>query len=363
MLSNLWDFSVNSLAQFFLPLVCSYFALTANVFLNTSYKDATGLEKAAGELLLPYQYVFGGQIASQNEEGEWVFSNRFAEKTVQNNILYTPLAAPSMLLGGFLKAISLCSTEVRKHFQAIANAKVSTEIRSNLELYHELGLRLNGPERWFRPLGLTRRPGDELVLWHEKEALKDIGALLDEAQIPWWLDCGTCLGAYRYGGVIPWDEDVDIAVLEPDFDNIQKVLNNLDPKKYIVQDWSCTSHPKSFNKIYVRKSNTVIDLYYYKILPDQEQIQWIMAFEDTDFFPEWVKIRERRFKVPAPYAVVFPLQRALFDGVVVNVPRDCKKYLQRCYGENLDPVKVFNPDTNSYEKDLSHPYWQNEYVH
>ncbi len=56
-------------------------------------------------------------------------------------------------------------------------------------------------------------------------------------------------------------------------------------------------------------------------------------------------------------------RKAMLDGVEVYVPQDTEKYLQRYYGDNLAPAKVFDAATGQYEKDLSHPYWQKSYVH
>ena len=33
----------------------------------------------------------------------------------------------------------------------------------------------------------------------------------------YWISAGTALGAIRHGGLIPWDDDGDIYILEPEF--------------------------------------------------------------------------------------------------------------------------------------------------
>lgn len=44
------------------------------------------------------------------------------------------------------------------------------------------------------------------------EALGDVHASLAARDIAYWIDGGTLLGAYRYGGFIPWDDDADMCV-------------------------------------------------------------------------------------------------------------------------------------------------------
>ena len=208
-----------------------------------------------------------------------------------------------------------------------------------------------------------RRPGDENHLEEEKEALAEVFRILKKHNIPCWVDCGTCLGAFRYGGIIPWDLDIDVAVLEPDFENVSRALNELDKNRFVVQDWSSSCLPNTYLKIYVKGGSTLIDIYHFAIHPQTRQVQYILSQEHNIFLPQSWRIRERRFTVPIDFDTVFPLKKALFDGVEVYVPNKTAKYLQTFYGENLDPAKVYDESTCRYEKDLSHPYWQRAYVH
>ena len=361
MLDRFWGFFVDTMIAVFMPLVCSYYTFSSSHFLNVSAQNATGLEWVGNALLSPVQYLLAGQEAIEKPDGTWEFIQRFDYtqafwiKTT-SSIMALP---PSLILGPAVKGLSLLGST--QHAQLTAAMK-SAKTHSNLALYQSLGLQVAPSLDKLVPQGHARRPGDEQVLSLEKQALRDIGRLFNEAGIPWWIDCGTCLGAYRYGGVIPWDEDVDIAVLLPDFDNVRHALNRLDPNQYIVQDWSSRDHPSSYIKVFIRQSNTLVDIYHFAIEPETKQLHYILSLESNMFFPEWWKIRERRFKAPVAFNTLFPLKPATLDGVDVFVPNDTKTYLQRCYGENLDPVKIYDPATGRYEKDLTHPYWQRAYA-
>lgn len=365
MWDHVWDFFVDTMISLFMPLVCSYYAISSSVFINVSAQNATGLEWVGNALLSPVQYVLAGREAIQQPDGSWALVQRFDYThafwfKASSSIIALP---PSLVLGCAIKGLSLIDHAARTRNQSLISFVQSQETHSNLDKYRSMGLAIGQSMEQLIPQGHRRRPGDEKVLAAEKRALRDITTLFNEEQIPWWVDCGTCLGALRYGGVIPWDEDIDIAVLLPDFENVCHALNRLDPHKYIVQNWSSREHPNSYIKVYIRESNTLVDIYHFEVDPETKELRYILSLENNMFFPEWWKIRERRFKVPVAFDTVFPLKKGILDGIEVFVPNDTVKYLQRCYGENLDPAKVYDPITGQYEKDLNHPYWQRIYAH
>ncbi len=58
----------------------------------------------------------------------------------------------------------------------------------------------------------------------EMMMLKDIDDICRKHNIQYFLCGGTMLGAIRYGHSIPWDDDLDIGMLRPDFDKFRKVI-------------------------------------------------------------------------------------------------------------------------------------------
>lgn len=67
------------------------------------------------------------------------------------------------------------------------------------------------------------------------EILKYVDKVCRENNIPYWLSSGTCLGAVRHGGFIPWDDDVDIEMLGNDYDRFVKIMKLRSENKYIFQ--------------------------------------------------------------------------------------------------------------------------------
>jgi hypothetical protein len=367
MLDRYWDSFVSILMGIFIPVISLYHTICENPFLNIAIKESSGFEQVGDILLTPFQYLFGGKEAILQDDGSWKIIQKFEYQTalLPKSIVSIATLPASFVIGSAVKGLGFLSKETQKRHISLLNHLQDTNPKSNNNLYEQLGLPIGSREEaLFVPSqGYQRRPGDEQHLAKAKEALKDIGKLLTQANIPWWIDCGTLLGAYRYGGVIPWDNDIDVALLLPDFENARKVFNQLDSNKYQVQDWSGRDFPQTFLKIYVKETQDMIDIYFYDIDPIQKQCTYIFSLDQSIFFFNWWKEGERRFTKPISFNQLFPLKRTLFDGIEVFIPNETVSFLQRYYGENLAPVRIYDTITNRFEKDLSHPYWLNPNVH
>lgn len=114
------------------------------------------------------------------------------------------------------------------------------------------------------------------------EMLKKLSGYLEEHKISYSIMSGTMLGAVRHGGFIPWDDDIDIAILREDYD---RLVENLKKDKYLGADLEASGYEidktdmpflKIYNKSIIVKDNLAnnlsalwIDIFPFDNVPDQ----------------------------------------------------------------------------------------------
>ena len=75
------------------------------------------------------------------------------------------------------------------------------------------------------------------------DMLKDIDSVCRENGIEYFLDAGTCLGAIRHDGFIPWDDDVDLGMRRADYERFLEIAPAALGEGYVV------AHPKSDKRV------------------------------------------------------------------------------------------------------------------
>ena len=97
---------------------------------------------------------------------------------------------------------------------------------------------------------------------------KDITEVLERNNITYFAEGGTLLGTIRHGGIIPWDDDIDLGFFIKDYKRIINILQReLDSKEYFVQ---CLETDKDYNvvqpiiKVRLKGTYTCYDVWYDK---------------------------------------------------------------------------------------------------
>lgn len=356
------DFLRDALMPIGIPVLSFFHAARESVFFNTHFSHAHTMEAVGDFFLLPARYLFAGKrVQVQTSQGERNYEVKqhfsYRSKHWLKTLVSVATLPLSYTAGTACKVLSYLSPTVRRKHRALKRYLTSSteHIVSRVQEKYDLP-DLYSEEvipclEYDRPIGLTRKQRIEV------NALKEISEILDHHEIPYWIDCGTYLGAYRYGGIIPWDWDIDLAIFVDDHDNVKRLLSTLDPDKYQIQDWSSYSKPKTFLKLYVKETKNFIDIYHYQVDEKKQQIGYLYTYIDSPFPESW-KASEMKCIKPLSYDQMFPLKQAEFDGLVVWAPNDTIGFLESKYGPNLEPTMVWNKETHGYEKVKDHPYFQ-----
>ena len=90
----------------------------------------------------------------------------------------------------------------------------------------------------------------------ELQILKEITRICQENNITFFAIYGTMLGAIRHQGIIPWDDDIDVAMLREDYDKFISIAKSELKPGYFLQHFT-TDKNTSVYFAKVRKNNTV----------------------------------------------------------------------------------------------------------
>jgi hypothetical protein len=348
----------------YVPAFNLYHEVKRNAFFNTENKHGNILESAANFILSPVRYLFNGKSITQiDSNGHCQMQQTFdyEKDNLATEVLKTSFAVAclplSLPVGGVLKAISLLSPNAREKQRSIVEELHSSRVDSNEALYRQKGIHSLFSDQTVEHQNYPF-PAPNQNQRVQMQAVSDVANLLDEGNIPHWLDCGTLLGARRHGSMIPWDTDVDMGILADDHHNVMRALSKLDPQKYVVQDWSSALCPQMFIRVLIKETNSYLDIYHHVINPQDQTICYKYSWTQSPWVLDSVKKREIIQEHPIKIADVFPLKKAQFGNAIARVPANWEAFLQVKYGQNLDPCKVWNNATGQYEKVVGHPYWE-----
>lgn len=121
----------------------------------------------------------------------------------------------------------------------------------------------------------------------ELDILKEIDRICRKHGIKYSLGGGTCLGQYRHGGIIPWDDDIDIDMVGDNYDRfIEVALKELDPDSFFLRCRQTSPfHLRTACRVEMKNTQlsipawdkaglecgVFVDIFRWSYLPDEEE--------------------------------------------------------------------------------------------
>ena len=212
--------------------------------------------------------------------------------------------------------------------------------------------------------------------------LIELDYVCKQHDLKYWLDAGTLMGAIRHKGFIPWDDDIDTAMLREDYERIIDIFNKTTRNPDIFAGYTRDRHDNLLIKIQHKKCKYLfVDIFpwdnYGELLSTEDELkqtQRIKNIMNTELDSS-MTTEELRTKVLdtmnnqilhkitdenkeksfvwgidyhhqwknwfTHYDVVFPLKTIGFEGIEFSCMNNPDAFLTRVYGNYMGyPSKI-----------------------
>lgn len=210
------------------------------------------------------------------------------------------------------------------------------------------------------------------------EILKFIDNICKKYDIEYWLDYGTLLGAVRHDGFIPWDDDMDIAMMREDYNKFMAVISK-EIEKNDLKDYLIVHRDVESNKNWINTFTSLlftydsylfgaVDIFPYDFVISSEENSKELFIKMRDFHYEKIIQRVPRDEVYAEIydklnltyektdyimcgvehgsnygrklifetKLIFPLKSISFEKNFFPCPNNAKQYLNSIYPNYMD---------------------------
>lgn len=100
---------------------------------------------------------------------------------------------------------------------------------------------------------------EERRQWNDilKGCLMKFINICEEHHLTYFCVGGTVIGAVRHGGLIPWDDDIDVAMPRPDYDRFMDICQNSNLGDYELASPAMKDYPCYFAKFCDRRTSLI----------------------------------------------------------------------------------------------------------
>ena len=225
--------------------------------------------------------------------------------------------------------------------------------------------------------------------------LKEMDYVCKQANLEYWIDFGTLLGAVRHKGFIPWDDDVDLGMLRSDYEKIIEAFKKYSRNPDIFANYyRCNNNSSQIIiKIQHKKCpHLFVDIFPYdistKILTNKDQLEETIqikkvrkeietkcslkmddievlniiktyrqklfqatSYKDSDYDLCWgIEFNHHWENWFANKEMIFPLKEIKLENSFFPCINDIEGYLEKVYGNYMNYPKKFGFGHNMFAK-------------
>lgn len=157
--------------------------------------------------------------------------------------------------------------------------------------------------------------------------MKMISDLAIQNKVDLILSDGSLLGQIRHGGIMPWDDDVDLAIDKSEYYNFSSLLTKETSLKHDIFHWG--SDNTAYCKIWIDNGQSIpgythkfpfVDIWFFIETEDQ------IIFDTGTVFDK---------------NIYYPLSDTIFEGIRFKLPIESKKCLDVLYKNWDTKIQVF----------------------
>lgn len=208
----------------------------------------------------------------------------------------------------------------------------------------------------------------------EKDCLLAFIEVCRKLDIEYFVYGGTLLGVEKYNGMIPWDDDIDVALPRASYERFLKEGSSLLPQGFYIQSpYNCKSSPYPYTKL--RKKGTKYVEYINRNL-DIDTGVYIDIYP-VDKIPDNETLRKKQFKKSRKWILVYVFRQSrLYDkketeliGIIKNAIKwvlcnSLKVFPQHyCMNRINKYMTMYNDSDTSRYAALNSPNYDNIYLH
>jgi phosphorylcholine metabolism protein LicD len=170
--------------------------------------------------------------------------------------------------------------------------------------------------------------------------LKYLVKILNDNKIDYIITCGTLLGYYRHNnGFIPWDDDIDICIVEKDLDKLKQIMNEVVKSTNYLFDNSLYGK-NTFYTFSLLKYEIFIDIFVMNNNKDENKYTYNDKVEKI--FPDEFFMKDELYPLQDGNFILYLPDGNIYEKLPIKLPNKPLAFLKRTYSD-WETKKVYSP--------------------